>query len=109
MPCIEVSSGNTQLDCDDRCVELRDKKLKDQQVQEEVEKNALLKQQQEEVERFERKKQGGRKRRKNRQVSEQSEGDASFLQKYGLWFFISLLVVVLGLFGVKIIFLDSYF
>lgn len=94
-----------QLDCDERCTELQDKKMKDKQTQEENEKSELLKQQQEEMEKFERKKQG--RKRKQRQLSEESEGDKTFFQIYRLWFFMLFLVIVMSCFTMKIIFLDS--
>lgn len=92
--CAEIREGNAKVECDERCQELMEKKRKEKNDKEELEKAAEEKKRLEEVEKFERKKQG-RKRTKQRKVSMTEED--SFTRKYGKLIIISFLVLLASL------------
>jgi len=92
--CTEIRSGTAKVECDDRCKELKEKKLKQKIEKEEEEKAAEERKQMAEVEKFERKKQGRkRKQKKESEVEERT----SFLETYGKWIVVSILILLLSI------------
>lgn len=94
---MNVDEEKTVIDCDEKCKEMKAKKLKAKQQEEEEAREAERKTQQEQVERFERKQQG-RKRKQRTEVSTKEEEGKGFLQKYKLWLLAAVLVLIFAVF-----------
>ena len=99
LPCIEVDE-DTQIDCDEKCKEIKAKKNLSIQQEEKEKRDAELRLQQEELERFERKKQGRKRKPKQEDVEEKAED--GFFKLYGKWIGISILLIVFIAFCVQI-------
>lgn len=84
----------TQIPCDDKCKEAKNKKSKGKELEENKRREAELHLQQEELEKFERKKQG--RKRKPRQGVQNVETDEGMLTKHK--YAIGFTMLLLGIF-----------
>ena len=99
MPCIEVNE-DTQINCDEKCKEIKNKKTIAKEQEEREKRQALEKAQQEELEKYERKKHG-RKRKQKQQLTEDIQKDGLF-GKYKYFIGISLLGAIFIAFSVHL-------
>ena len=100
MPCVEVDD-DTQVPCDEKCKEAKDKKIKAKQLEEKERKDAELRLQQEELEKFERKKHG-RKRKQRQEVQEEKEETGGVLSKHKFLIGAILLLAIFVAFSVQL-------
>ena len=100
LPCVEVDE-DTQIPCDEKCKQAKDKKLKAKQLEEKERKDSELRQQQEELEKFERKKHG-RKRKQRQEVQDEQEETRGMLSKHKFLIGAILLIAIFVGFSVQL-------
>ena len=94
-------NDDTQVSCDEKCKEAKEKKSKAKQLEEKERHDAELRLQQEELEKFERKKHG-RKRKQRQEVKEEKGEDRGVLNKHKYLIGTSLLLAVFITFSVQL-------